>query len=360
VPSLTPHADSAKSLGLLFETIRDMRSTDSCIYFVLTGNCMDRQLGSPCQVADLGMRISKNIDILAVNPGSIGERIAATLKPGNFTYIDLDLLAQKSDEDNELQKTYLPVADIYIYCSPCACLVATALSICSGLGQHATTFFQFSVRPDDRLISSCCPNEDRSLGLTSIVQEIKRREVAGYSIYPLSPIDRQWVEQRLFEIEETEPVQSFENSVTLAKQLFASHRSNRKTAGIVLLGELEYCLQIMQSVPFVSKPRIPRETEIFQMKKASILHNTWNRTYLGTYTAKSVQRKSTSTTVRASSSSASIPSAQPTLSTLHKISPPPSPVTKRQKTSSSPSVTMEGVSQGQQKASVIEAAGTSI
>jgi hypothetical protein len=309
---------------------------------------MNQQLGTPCQLANLGAQCAKNDGIIAGNPGSIGRRIAATLPPGNFTEVDLNMLAQKSEDDNAIQKTCLPVANIYVYCPPCACLISTALSICTYTGSHAETFFEFYVRPDDRLISSCCPNEDRSLGLTSLVRTIKDREAtewnATYLSSPFRRLDRQWMEQRLFEIEETEHVQSFESSCTLAGKLFNSHRSERTTAGIVILGELEYCLPIMQSAPFVPKPRIPRETEIFQMHNLyedSEGKRVWNRTYLGTYTPKPIRGMSTSTTLRSSSSSTTITSAQSTLPAPRQTSPPPSPATKRQKTSPTPSVTTE-------------------
>jgi len=317
-------------------------------------------LESPCPLADLGEQCAKIENQIIAYPGSIGGRIAATLKPDTFTEVDLDVLTQNFGEENALQKTCLPVANIYIYCSPCACMVSTALSLCSGTGNHAATFFKFSVRPDDRLISSCCPNEDRSLGLTSLLQMIKDKEANGHLPAPFPLLDRQWIEQRLFEIEETERVQSFEDTGTLAGKLFTSHRSERTTAGIVVLGELEHCLPIMQRAPFVQKPRIPRETEIFQMQKAFYGNTTWDRTNLGTYSPRRIGRRRTSTTLRTSTSSAIKPSTRSTLSTPRKTSPPPSPVTKRQKTSPSSSVTMEGAYHEQQKAPVLEAAGTSI
>ena len=169
---------------------------------------MNQQLGTPCQLANLGAQCAKNENgIIAGNPGSIGKRIAATLTPSSFTDVDLNILAQKSEDDNAIQRTCLPVANIYVYCPPCACLISTAPSICTYTGSHTETFFEFYVRPDDRLISSCCPSEDRSLGLTSLVQTIKDKEITEwnptYLSSPFRRLDRQWMEQRLFEIEET-------------------------------------------------------------------------------------------------------------------------------------------------------------
>jgi hypothetical protein len=350
-----------KGTGPLFDGIHDFSLTYRSIYFVLTATCVNGQLESPCSLADLGSQCVKSENNIFAYPGSIGGRIAATLKLSNFTSVDLDVLTQNFGEENELRKTCLPVANIYLYCSPCACLVSAALSICSLIGNRSKTFFKFSIRPDDRLVSSCCLNEDRSLGLGSLVQMIKGKEARhGFLPTPIYLLDRQWMEQRLFEIEETEDVQSFQDSATLAKQLFASHRSERTTAGIVVFGELEYSLPIMQSAPFVPKPRIPRETEIFQMR--SDYENgkrVWNRTYLGTYTPKLIQGMSIGTTIRPISSLASITSVQSTLPTPRQTSPPPSPATKRQKTSPAPSVTTEDFHQETRKAPVLEVIGTS-
>jgi hypothetical protein len=53
---------------------------------------------------------------------------------------------------------------------------------------------------------------------------IKHKEatdwVPPFHSSPFLRFDRQWMEQRSFEIEETERVQSFENSRTLAEKLF--------------------------------------------------------------------------------------------------------------------------------------------
>ena len=84
---------------------------------------------------------------------------------------------RKSDfELTDQQKVALPVAKVYIYCAPCACLLVTAFKIFRDAGKRATTYFQFLVGPDDKLASSCCSQKDRSLGLASLIENIREIE----------------------------------------------------------------------------------------------------------------------------------------------------------------------------------------
>jgi hypothetical protein len=84
---------------------------------------------------------------------------------------------RKSDyELIDQQKLALPVAKVYLYCAPYACLLPTAFNICRGAGSRAKTYFQFLVRPDDRLVSSCCSQKDRSFGLYSLIEGVREIE----------------------------------------------------------------------------------------------------------------------------------------------------------------------------------------
>lgn len=184
-------------------------------------------------------------------------------------------------------------------------------------------------------------------------------------------IDRIWVEQRLYEIEEeTDLPQHISRLAEMGGKVLSSHDSDESTAGIIILGELTYCLPIMRSRPFPSKPRIPKETEMFQLKRpwdATIAKYEWQRKFLGTYTP----RPSPITSLGTSNSSGPIPrvplfhdsvtqgpvfstsSAPAQLASSQDASaysfpvvprqrtPPPIPDSKRQKTSPAPSVTMD-------------------
>lgn len=265
------------------------------------------------------------------------------------------------------QKLAPPVARVYIYCAPCACLLATAFNICRQAGSRATTYFEFLVRPDDRLVSSCCFQKDRSVGLASLIESVKKIESSEtYLENHLKLLDGIWVEQRLYEIEEeTDLPQSSTKIAQIGGKVLSSQKSGELAAGIIILGELGYCLQIMGSRPFASNPRIPKETEIFQMKERYVEGKSlWIRKFLGTCTPRAVPTTTPSTpqlpqtplstpfisTLVASETSPPTPSTPKVLGSAQgtsaphvpcKISPPPSPTAKRQKSSPARSAIMD-------------------
>lgn len=357
-------------LALLFKSIPSL-SRCGGVYFVLTGQCRNQASQSPCQLRELGKDCAEMDNsffmLQRIGCWSIGKLIADTLNPSEFTSVDLNELTGKSYYDlSDLQKLALPVATVYLYCAPCACLLATAFDICREAGSRAKTFFKFLVRPDDRLVSSCCFQEDRSLGLASLIENIREIESTPSLANHLDCTDRIWVEQRLYEIEEeTDLPQPSSKIAEMGGKVLSSHDSVEDTAGIVILGELGYSLPIMRSPPFASKPRIPKETEIFQMKYKWVdgKYN-WTRKFLGTYLPKAAPIASSGTP----KSSENLPSARlfstpvtssPFLSTSltpttvgsaydtfasslpRQTSPPPNPAFKRQKSSPARSVTIE-------------------
>lgn len=230
-----------------------------------------------------------------------------------------------------MDSVVLPLGTIYIYCAPCACLITTAIKL-RNAGRNK--FFEFCVRPDDRLSASCCSNLDRSIGLTSLLEAIRGYELKHESdLGCLECMDKCWLERRLFEIDEMDPRQPSANIAESAGAIIASHESQEPRAGVIFLGELHYCLPIMHCAPFPAQPRIPRETEAFQMRKTS-WGGTWSRHFLGTYTAKPhpasapALKKSTAEDRPTSMPLASTPLHSANAPTRH-ISPPPSPASKR-------------------------------
>jgi hypothetical protein len=320
---------------------------------------MNQLSGSPCSQAHLGKECTNRANnVLAPNSHSswtIGRRVTDLLDPDKFTGADLDSMTNRGqyDELSDLQEIALPLAIIYIYCAPCACLIATAFKICRTAGKRASTLFSLLVRPDDSLSSSCCSNTDRSIGLASLVEAIKNYEISGdNSLSYLELVDKSWIERRLFEIDEVGQLQPSTNILGMAQGIFKSHESPRECAGIIILGELDFCLPIMHCPPFPRKSRIPRETEVFRMSKG--LGSSWTRKYLGTYTPKPLPHNTSSSRgsvagvrPRDLSTQASIPLPSMPLSSVNlptrQVSPPPSPASKRQKTSASLSVSAHAV-----------------
>ncbi|ORY16618.1 hypothetical protein BCR34DRAFT_584277 [Clohesyomyces aquaticus] len=199
---------------------------------------------------------------------------------------------------------------------------ATAFNIIRQAGSRATTYFEFLVRPDDRFVSSCCAQEDTSIGLMSLLQK-----VAG-----------------------------------MGGEVLCSHsHSPQVTAGIIVFGEVEYSLPIMRNPPFSPAPRILRTNEIFQMRRVVDI---WKRKFLGTFMPKAIPTNppampqsstdvpftpllstpASPTPFLSTPDNSEVMSSTPTISVSrlpHQTSPPPSPASKRQKSSPALSVTME-------------------
>lgn len=176
--------------------------------------------------------------------------------------MDLGELRKMAEyELTDHQQLALPVAKIYHYCAPCACLLATAIGICEEACQRAKTYFEFLIRPDDRLVSSCCSQKVRTQGPASLIEKLKTTESLPSVGNRLNLIDRLWVEQRLYEIEETD-LRGPSSRIAETGGRVLSSRHSEGTAGIIILGELEYCLPIMRSPPFAWKPQISKETKI--------------------------------------------------------------------------------------------------
>ena len=214
---------------------------------------------------------------LAANHGkwTIYQRITSTV---DLREVGGDFSNPFSIDGDELRQAQLPLAKIYIYCAPCACLIQAALSIC----QKSSSFLEILVRPDDRITASCRPEGIGVDGLVSLLNEIKITEArGGASIRTINCIDRLWIEQRLFRIEEVYQPQRSRHISYNNRHIFTEVCGDKKCIGIVILGEVNHSRSMMHTPPFPPTARLPRETEIFQMKRRGGI---WERKYLGTYT----------------------------------------------------------------------------
>ena len=91
---------------------------------------------------------------------------------------------------------------IYIYCQPCACQVATALTVCRHRDKKSS--FKFSIRIDHRLKIVCSAPVSRIEGLILVVDYPKDQEKeVDYSleddtVEDLAAIDREWLERQTY------------------------------------------------------------------------------------------------------------------------------------------------------------------
>jgi hypothetical protein len=116
------------------------------------------------------------------------------------------------------------------------------------------------IRPDDHLISSCCSDAGRSIPLDCLLESTS----SSLSLYD---IDILWADRRVFEIGAMDQSQSSDVADT-TKGIFATHGSTRKDAGIIILGEVDYCF----AFTCLSRPARDLRSNIFVLAGAA---ETW-------------------------------------------------------------------------------------
>lgn len=230
---------------------------------------------------------------------------------------------------------YLETKKAYIYCAPCVRHIHTAISICRETPAKA---FEFVLRPDGRLTASCCPEAGGVGGLQSLIDMCKEAEILPASISSsrkkdLYYFDRVWIEQQIFELEDGIPPQT-SSPPQDARHLLEQHPWDDKCVAIVILGEIGHSVQMMGAAPFPQNPRMPKVTQIYQLKKTD--STPWERKYFGTYTPSNFKRNNSddmsSVPLVTRTSLGAAPSISPSLR-RSSSSPGPEPLRKRRRTS---------------------------
>lgn len=230
-----------------------------------------------------------------------GQWIGKLIYPRHFTYMEFDRYQEYSmsmsmREINEGLDTAPSTGrfsvQVYLYCAPCSCQVASALQVAWSLGQFP--HLDACVRVDYRLQSSCSIASSGINGIQSIISYIKELENLAYLSTSqearLKVIDRQWLEQAVYNYEDETQTMS-KSPANQFSQIVKDHVQEQTCAALVILGEADYCIPLVGAPPFppLSLGKIPRETELYQMSQqwvtATQKHH-WNRRYMGTYTAK--------------------------------------------------------------------------
>ncbi|KAF2454419.1 prion-inhibition and propagation-domain-containing protein [Lineolata rhizophorae] len=248
------------------------------IFTVLTGKCHKLDSSEPCDTAQFGSQcfMSKRIsdasmlspklshDVAAYNHFStnmLHDRIKSAINiPSRLSEMDykqqeaIQRIMAESDGQSTTQQEMLdllvPIANAYVHCAPCICLLHTALRLSASA---SSTLLRFFVRPDDRLTASCCHNAGRAESLTSLLNEIDDYESDIFQ-YPTTHrgiryLDRSWIERRLRQME-------FEED-------YDEYREDFKPI-VVVLGEVEHTLPLLQNA---HTPAIPKEGEIWKLSK---------------------------------------------------------------------------------------------
>lgn len=233
-----------------------------------------------------------------------GYRIAKRIDAQAFSTADLAAYTEAQDtqrvrylmygEEGELSGQFNSyVVDVYIYCPPCACRIATALDIC--VYRQKSPFVEFHTRIDHPRPASCCPSTSNIDGLISIAQylnEAERRDLASRYAEMLKTFDREWLDHAIYYASEDEIAQTPSPEDQLGQIL--GHHNTRKayqrTAAIVILGEADYCIRLTDASPFppIESDSVTREDQIFMMCQKEIRPSEWRwqREYIGSYSPK--------------------------------------------------------------------------
>jgi hypothetical protein len=211
-------------------------------------------------------------------------------KLGNLSYEDDDSLKEVLHQ--KLNAT-LPFATLHILVGPCVCALQTAVDLAE---YWSSNYLRVLIRVDDRINTSCLKSRaQKKSALDAIVGHFEKAELDGESIGGYaSYIDRQWVYQRLHELES----RSDEPDIFDARNIFdpKSYRpphSNR--VDMIIIGEVQFCTPYIQAEPFPWKAKLPAAGEIYRLRTTR--YNSvapkgweWERLYLGAYTKRTMQQ----------------------------------------------------------------------
>ena len=267
---------------------------------MFTSRCLSRDSDTGCDQNTLGSTSLKlhgesflpGPNTAIPNEELLGKRIAKFMNV-RFHPDDFEMLRYNNGELSEFQYAALaeslPLGNVYIYCAPCVYAIRTALTICQ---QGNSKYLQYRTRVDDRISAACCSEGtkiDRLVSLINMVKTIEatdRYQTSGLAITWIDFIDRVWIEQRVFQLEEEIHAQgALRSAIHDGNELFAEFPTETKETGVVILGELDQCFWMLQTPPFPWKARMPKETEIYKVSRTHA-KPTWKRTYLGTYTPR--------------------------------------------------------------------------
>jgi hypothetical protein len=294
---------------------KDALSSETNVFFVLTSECLNLQSSTPCTQNSLATMVfdeQSNFGFTPPyeyrNPRGLGKMINEARFPRSSQNFDI---------------SGRPRA--YIYCPPCSCHIHTAHFVCREL-QELHSFWSICLRPDDRLTASCCYKENRLSWLEALVETSKAIEAKTYltklgeglfwSPRHIAHLDRTWIEQRIFEVEQDQGVPLSVKAQDL-RGICEAHRHEYGCPVIVILGELSHSGHLMQSAPFWYNTKPQKETQTYKFEKKSDA-GPWNAKFVGTYTPKNF-------TASAASLTRPLPSNLPSLVPSVPINAPKGP-----------------------------------
>jgi hypothetical protein len=244
----------------LKDTLRYLsENTKKSLYFVNTPECLNLTTSTPCPTIEAANKLTHlGSEKIHIN----GAESLRTFFPN---------LARAGN--HHLDET-LPYGVIYVHTSPCQWAIQTAVDIAIVLEREQ---LKAVVRVDDRISSSCAQSTaDCIVALQSLLAHLDTLEPRPSPIgkYP----DRRWLDQRLYSLESEFAATDDSLRMSSTMDIFSDDNFGNPFAGLIIVGEVDFCIPLLQAEPFPWTPRVPREYEIYEIThKGSGYH----RKYIG-------------------------------------------------------------------------------
>jgi len=258
------------------------------LYFVNTPECRNLTTSTPCPVITAADRLNHNAQNTFHSNGSESLRaLFPNLRSPNFqpyNYAEMfEHIHTSPYETQELASSrinqMLPFGIIYIHTSACQCAIQTAAEIAGALNSDQ---LKAVVRIDDRISSSCFRSTaDRVIVLQSMLAHLDSLEPRLFA--PWAYLDRTWLDQRLYSLESDIAVTDDSLHVSGMLDIFSSENFQGPFAGLIIVGEVDFCTPLLQAEPFSRMPRNPRECEVYEITRQD---STYKRKYISRFALK--------------------------------------------------------------------------
>jgi hypothetical protein len=234
------------------------------LYFVNTPECRNITTSTPCLTIAAANRLPNtyNNKYHTNSPQSLRSLFPNLARPDNFQPPKPPII--------------WPFATIFVHTSPCQWAIQTAVDIATVLKNPR---LDAVVRVDDRIFSSCLHSTaDRITVLQSILAHSDSLEPSPG--LPWTYLDQIWLDQRLYALENDLAALDDSFRMSRAVDIFSTDNYEEPFAGLIIVGEVDFRIPLLQAEPFPWEPRFPRECEIHEVTHSGL---GYKRKYAGRF-----------------------------------------------------------------------------
>ena len=251
------------------------------IVFMLTAPCLRHTSANPCDPTVFGQQALNSSDYDHVD----SETVLYWSKPGTIITKNINYASFVSHlADPPLPKSISK--KIYLYCAPCSCQIASALKVIFSEAP-GYLWMPFSVRIDYRLQATCCA-ENEAKRVNSCISFLKYIKMAKNRQEIFKFVDTGWLDQAIYHYTRNspQPISPPEILATILK----THQSERDIMAIIILGETDYTIPMMNAPPFPQPDPSdsPQDSQIHMLSQVPVQGSSgeimqWHRRYIGSF-----------------------------------------------------------------------------